>query len=118
MRHNVITADKKDSADKQKRLLDLELAEVREISEMMFKKLERKIQALEALEATADKKIEALERLLQRADTTRSPDSAMNRQQEIVALRQKGLGHQEIAEVLDMPLGEVELILALNLQQP
>ncbi len=118
MRPNVITADRKAPKDGQKNLLTLELAEVREISEMMFAKLEKKIQELQALEASADRKIEALERLLERAAPPRaSHDNAGNRRQEIVALSHKGLGHHEIAEILDMPRGEVELILALNLPE-
>ena len=36
-----------------------------------------------------------------------------NRQREIVSLHHKGLKTMEIGEVLDMPLGEVELILEL-----
>ncbi len=123
MRPTVITADRKTPdrkapADKQKVALNLELAEAREISEMIFEKLERKIRELQALEALADKKIETLARLLEHAVPARpSNDGPVNRQQEILALSQKGLAHQEIAELLDMPRGEVELVLALNQPQ-
>jgi transcriptional regulator len=41
----------------------------------------------------------------------------MNRQQEVLALRERGLRNDEIAEVLGMQAGEVELILDLNLQR-
>ncbi len=118
MKLNVITADRKTSADKQKSQLSLELAEIREISEMMFVRLEKKMQQLQALEAEADRKIKVLERLLERSGAPASSDDTVtNRRQEILALSQKGLAHQEIAEVLDMPRGEVELVLALTQPQ-
>jgi hypothetical protein len=55
MGKNVITADAKATA-KEKNLLTLELSEIKEISELIFKKLEKKIQSIETLEAKVDKK--------------------------------------------------------------
>jgi len=148
MVNNVITADRKSSAKKEKQCLDLELAEIREISDMMFKKLELKIQTMQALEASIDKKQRSLElliqqadllekkiqeggdisvsleakrsnfeRLLQNAEKHSSQECRTNRNHEIIALAGKGLAPREIAEVLVMPQGEVELILELNLQK-
>ena len=73
--------------------------------------LEKKMQAVESLEASVDKKIGALEMLARRAEAMKSHGGASNRQHEIVSLHHKGLKTREIGEVLDMPVGEVELIL-------
>jgi hypothetical protein len=75
--------------------------------------VEKKMQAAESLETSIDKKIGALEMLARRAEAMKSLGGTSNRQHEIVALRQKGLQTTEIGEVLDMPVGEVELILEL-----
>jgi DNA repair exonuclease SbcCD ATPase subunit len=146
MASNIITADRKKApAKKQKQQLDLELAEVRDISDMLFKKLEAKIQAVQALEASMelkknelnrllrqsdavekklregqelanalDRKLAALQQHLQQAEAIQTREDSAGRQQEIVALIRKGLPSREIAEVLDMPQGEVELIAELN----
>jgi Tfp pilus assembly protein PilO len=176
---NVITADRQPAVEKEKRILNLELAEIKEISELMFRKLEMKIQVIQALEASMDKKkaelnlliqraealgknvqadeglgaslnkkktdleqlvrraetleknlqakeeiagsldkrISALQRLSLQTETIKPEGGGSSRHQEIVALGRKALSSREIAEVLDMPLGEVELILELSPQQ-
>jgi hypothetical protein len=65
MGKNVITADAKKTATKEKNLLTLELSEIKDISELIFNKLEKKIQTVEALEAKVDKKISLLQHLMQ-----------------------------------------------------
>lgn len=102
--------------DKEKTLLALELEEIREISDMLFARIEKKMQLLEAMEASLDKKIATLERLVHRADAFRAPNDATSRPREIAALRQKGFGATEIADIVGMPLGEVSLILDLHAQ--
>jgi predicted RNase H-like nuclease (RuvC/YqgF family) len=175
---HVITADRQPAVEKEKRILSLELAEIQEISELMFKKLEMKIQVIQALEASVDKKKAELNLLIQRAEALKKnvqvdegletsldkkktdlellvrraetleknlqakeeiadsldkrisalqrlslqsvalkPEGGSSRHQEIVALSRKSLSSREIAEVLDMPLGEVELILELSPHQ-
>jgi len=176
---NVITADKQPAIEKEKRILNLELVEIQEISELMFRKLEMKIQVIQALEASVDKKkaelnqliqraetlgknvqvnegldaslnkkktdleqlmrraealeknlqakeeiagsldkrISALQRLSQQTEAMKPQGGGSNRHQEIVALSRKSLSSREIAEVLGMPLGEVELILELSPEQ-
>ena len=113
---NLLASKSRTEIEKHKSLLTLELNEIREISDIIFKKLEKKIQVLEAAEASIDKKMASLERLIQRAEALRAPGTGMNRQHEIVGLRERGLRTEEIAEVLDMPVGEVELILELHTQ--
>ncbi len=145
MRNNVIIADKQAATNQDTQHLNLELAEIREISDIMFKKLEGKLREVQAVEASVDKKkrelsglvqlvdeldkklsagrelaetldtkIAALQQLLQHAESVHSQGDGMNRRQEIGALIRKGLASREIAEVLGMPQGEVELIVELN----
>jgi ArsR family metal-binding transcriptional regulator len=117
MVQSLFTSKTRSSIEKQKGLLSLELAEVKEISEMIFKRLEKKIRVIEALEASVDNKISALERLVQRAEAINTPGGGLTRQHEIIALQQKGLDTMAISEVLDMPQGEVALILDLHMQK-
>ena len=55
--------------EKEKNLLALELNEVREISELLFKRLEKKVQAVEKLEAAVERKTGALEKKMQAFET-------------------------------------------------
>jgi hypothetical protein len=117
MVQTLFTSKTRSSIETHKGLLSLELAEVREISEIIFKKLEKKIRVIEALEESVDNKISLLERLIQRAESISTPGGGLTRQHEIISLQQKGLGTKEISEVLDMPQGEVALILDLHVQK-
>lgn len=99
---------------KEDALLAMELAEVNEVANLIFKRLERKIEILEAIEASVDSKIALLEKLLHQAEALKLPTDKINRSHEILSLRDKGLKIDEIASVLDMPLGEVDLILNLS----
>lgn len=142
MGNNIIIADKQGPANHARQQLNLELAEIREISDLMFRKLEGKLREVQAVEASVDKKKAGLEQTLrelherlaagrelaeeidrkiatlqllqQNADSLQPQAEAANRQQEITALIRKGLASREIAEVLDMPQGEIELIAELN----
>lgn len=76
MGKNVIIADVKATAIKEKNLLTLELSEIKDISELIFKKLEKKIQAVEALEAKVDKEISLLQQLIQREGVVVSPSAS------------------------------------------
>ncbi len=97
-------------------LLNLEMAEIEKASDRLFNKLDDRIKALKTIEARVDKKIASLERLLTRAEniTASSKESTESRQIEISRLSQKGLKIDEIASILDMPKGEVELILNIK----
>jgi len=99
---------------KEKHILTLELSEVKEIGDLIFKRLEKKINVLETLEASIDKKTERLEKLIQRVESIKAPAVGIERHHEIIALEQRGIKICEIANILDMPAGEVELILNLH----
>jgi hypothetical protein len=76
--------------------------------------LESRVRTDEALLAAAGKKIAALERMLLPEDPSLPSPISGDRSREIAALHGRGLACREIAEVLGMPQGEVELILELK----
>lgn len=99
----------------EKDLIALEIAEMHQLAERLLKKLESRITVIESAEKRIDKKLERLELLIEKAEhlhVSGSPSAARNR--EIQALVQKGLKVDEIAKILDMPRGEIELILSLG----
>lgn len=103
--------------ESERNQLTLELSEIREISELLFARIDKKLNILEAMELTLDRKIQALERLIARAEALAAPADGMNRPHDILALQKKGMTTTEIAEALGLPVGEVELIANLHVQQ-
>lgn len=99
---------------KEKELLSLELAEVKDIADIIFKRLNRKIEILEAIENSVDEKIKVLEKLIQKAEVAQSSLSKLDRHGEIALMGRRGMSSREIAEALDVPVGEVDLILNLK----
>lgn len=96
--------------------LAMELAEITEISEKLSERLDEKMAALRLLHERADEKIILLERLIARAEGL-SPSEEQTgrlRQREISTLARKGLKVDEIAGIVDMPAGEVELVLSIG----
>jgi hypothetical protein len=104
----------KGKSTKEKSLLLLELAEIKEISDKLFERIEKKIEVLKALEASVDEKIVALKKLGQEGIVLETPSAGTDHRLAVISLKKKGLGIQEIASILGMPVGEVELILNLN----
>jgi hypothetical protein len=100
---------------KEKELLTLELAEIKEVSDLLFQRIEHKVRVLEELETSVGKKIRELELLVQRAEAVRTAEGGgVVGQHDIGALARKGMKSGEIAHLLGMPVGEVELFLNLN----
>ena len=114
MLNNMFSSDSRTEIEKQKRLLTRERSELRQISDIIIQKLEKKIQVLATMESTIDRKMASLEQLLQRAETIKVPAIDTSRPNEIISLRERGMSPEEIAQVLEMPMGEVSLILDLN----
>jgi hypothetical protein len=104
----------KGRTSKEKSLLLLELAEIKEISDKLFERIEKKIEVLKALEASVDEKIVALRKLGQEGIAIDTLSAGTDQRPAVISLKEKGLSSQEIAATLGMPLGEVELILNLN----
>jgi hypothetical protein len=97
-------------------LLRVGLSEIEEIAEGLFRKIDERIRELKAVEERIDGKILDLERLLKHSEGLRNADEqgADRRSREILALSGRGLKVDEIAGIVDMPKGEVELILGLG----
>lgn len=99
-------------------LMTFQLAEAKEIADLLIERFEEKINTLKELELSVDKKIAILEKLLQRADSIKIPSlTRTDRYEEILYLKNKGLKIEEIAKLLDIPAGEVELFLNLKNNQ-
>ena len=98
------------------KLLVLQATEIEEISERLFSKIDEKVRALKALETRLDQKIACLEELIQRVEKAElsSGQAGESRYREIADLAAKGLNIDAIAGVLDIPKGEIELILSLR----
>lgn len=105
--------EKEKKINKEKELLAIELSEIKEISEMIFERIDKKIAELKAIESSIDEKATKLEILIQRAESIKPIPEGRDRRHEIFALKQRGLKIDEIAEILDIPSGEVELIINL-----
>ena len=105
-----------DVPDRQR--LALELAEIEEISEKMFRRIDERVAALSALEARLDEKAAAVEAIVSKASSIGAAqgEAVEARRRGVIALARKGLKADEIAEIFDMTKGEVELV--LNLQRP
>jgi uncharacterized protein len=111
---NLFASSTRVENEKQQRMLTRERAELRQISDIVIKKLEKKIELLQAMESTIDKKIAAFEGLIQQAESIKTKGDVGNRPHEIMALHGKGMKAADIAAVLVMPVGEVQLILELQ----
>lgn len=111
---NAVQTDKQETMDRAAGMLGMELAEAKDIADMIFRRLEGKIGELKALEASVDEKILLLERTIERAELLKAGQTDLLRQDEIMALVKKGMKINEIAEIFNAPAGEVELVLNLN----
>jgi DNA-directed RNA polymerase specialized sigma24 family protein len=98
---------------KEYELLAPELSEIKDIADILFGRIEKKIEELKNMEVLADEKIKILEDLIKRAESLASSSESPAHFREVIILNEKGLKIDEIARILDMPAGEVELILNL-----
>ena len=110
----LFTSSARAENEKQQRMLMRERTEIRQISDIVIRKLEKKIELLQAMESSIDKKIAAFETLVQQAQTIKAGGDAKNRPHEIMTLAGKGMNTADIAAALAMPVGEVQLILDLQ----
>lgn len=98
---------------KNKELLTLELSEISEIAEGIFRKIDERINDLKEVEKNIESKIGALKDLIAKAESIENKMNLLKspNYREIRTLAEKGLNIDEIADFFDMPKGEVELIL-------
>lgn len=100
--------------------LDREVTLLEEAAERFFRKVEGRLEALERLQESLDAKARALEDRLARAERAVAlpHGAAEGRGRAVAALHAKGLSADEIASFLDIPRGEVELMLELRKSHP
>jgi len=96
----------------------LEVMEINDIAEKLFIRIDQKIKALKTVEAQADEKIAILDGLItkfKKINNSPEPLGAVGegRPNEVQSLFGKGFNSEQIARILDLPSGEVELILNL-----
>jgi DNA-directed RNA polymerase specialized sigma24 family protein len=113
----MLTAKHGQNAESKNRVLTHEIGEIAEISDLLFRRIEKKIEDLRTIEASLDTKISSLERLLQQSHCSVAEAEAPVPRREVVSLKQRGFTTAEISETLGLPAGEVELILAVHLQR-
>ena len=101
-----------------KRDVTLELTEICEIAEKMINRMENKLKILKRVEAQMDQKIAILDGLMTRMkhmnmmdESAKTPEK--NSPEDVRSLAGKGFKPEQIARILDLPSGEVELILNL-----
>jgi DNA-binding NarL/FixJ family response regulator len=92
------------------------LNEFLKTANVISERLRKQIEVLEAIEASVDKKLDTFERLVNTANTlhTGGERGFLDRRREVVALTERGFDTNEIADVLGINGGEVELILNLH----
>jgi len=106
------------SQGRTKKTGPVELLEIGDITEKLMIRLDKKIKMLKALEAQADEKIALLTNLISketglvRSEEVRA-ETPRNHRSEVQDLAGKGFKSDQIARILDLPSGEVELILNL-----
>ncbi len=112
--------------------MTLEMTEIREIADKLVSRIDNKIKDLKTVEAQADQKIAILDGLITKLKNMPLPETEAetfkNRvhteirslahaengpHTEIRSLADKGFNSKQIARILDLPSGEVELILNL-----
>jgi hypothetical protein len=103
---------------KIQRNFNLEVMEVNDIAEKIFVRLDQKIKTLKSVEAMADEKILILDGLINQLkkmnhDIKPLATVGEGHQKEVRTLFEKGFEADQIARILDLPSGEVELVLNL-----
>jgi len=116
LRQIIKRREKSTNVKSKKELLTLELAEIEEIAQRLFNRIDERINTLKSVSAEVDEKISAFESLLQKVKEINLPPelSTDTRRKTVIALSKKGLKIDEIASIFDMPRGEVELMLELH----
>ena len=115
---NIFFEKLKASPVKAQRDITLELSEIDDIIEKMVLRIDNKIKALKIMETRADQKIAILDGMITKLKNRpfmgeTSDKVEQGHQNEVQALADKGFNSEQIARILDLPSGEVELILNL-----
>lgn len=87
--------------------------EIEEIAEKLLEKIDKRVEELKESEKIIDNKILELKRLLLRVDMNKISKNAYDKKNDIIKLYLEGENPDRISKVLNIPIGEVELIINL-----
>ncbi|MBI5601860.1 MAG: hypothetical protein HY879_00735 [Deltaproteobacteria bacterium] len=115
---NILFEKLKANPIKAQRDITLEMSEINDIIEKMVLRIDNKIKALKIMETRADQKIAILDGMITKLKTkpfigVTSDKAEQGHQNDVQTLADKGFNAEQIARILDLPSGEVELILNL-----
>lgn len=94
------------------KLVDV-VTELKEIAEIIFERIDKKITELKDIEKRLDEKIKRIENQLIKEDSPKISKLAYDKRSEIIRLYKSDMELREIAKTLNIPIGEVELIVNL-----
>ncbi len=86
------------------------VSDLKEIAEAIFIRIDSKIKKLNEIEKRLDEKIKKLEQLSIKEEPSKISKMAYDKRNEIVRLLNTGMELKDISKTLNIPLGEVELI--------
>ncbi len=89
--------------------------ELKEIASLMLKRIDRKIDELKGIEKRIDEKLELLRTYIEKAEEIQARQI---KKEEVISLHKRGLSVEDIASSLNMPSGEIDLILRLCKDYP
>lgn len=84
--------------------------DLKDIAEKIFQRIDNKISELKDIEKRIDEKINKLEQLSKKVEPQKISKMAYDKRNEIVKLLNTGMELKDISKALNIPLGEVELI--------
>jgi hypothetical protein len=87
--------------------------ELKEISDKLCERIDRKIAELKELEKRIDNKMEEYKKLLVRQDLNRVSKFAYDKRNEVIKLYLSGEEPTKISKIVGIPVGEVELLINL-----
>ena len=87
--------------------------DLKDIAERIFQRIDNKISELNEIEKRLDEKIKKLEQLSTKEEPPKISKMAYDKRNEIVKLLNTGMELKDISKTLNIPLGEVELIVNL-----
>jgi hypothetical protein len=114
----IISTVKEGSRDPHREMI-LTLSEIDEITDKLVSRIEKKITLLKSLSGEADQRIAILDGLITKYKSIHLPVQGdwslgeKNSQGEVRVLADKGFSPEQIARIMNLPSGEVELMLNL-----
>lgn len=104
---------KKNTEKKELNNLADAVTELKEIAEIIFERIDKKIAELKDVEKRIDEKIKRIENQFIKEASPKISKLAYDKRNEIIRLYKSDIELREISKTLNIPMGEVELIVNL-----